>query len=104
LGKRAFLFPIHALSIADAIKADAPECRHIALCGGGVHNKFLGEQLKQALPECRVDGTQALGVDPDYLEAMMFAWFAGQTIEGKAVDLTHITGASKPAVLGVIYS
>jgi len=101
---QATLVSLTAVSIADAIKADAPECKRVALCGGGVHNKFLCEQLKQALPLCWVDSTKALGVDPDYLEAMMFAWFAQQTIQNKIIDLTQITGASKPAVLGAIYS
>ena len=100
---QATLVSLTALSIADAIKSDAPECKRLALCGGGVHNHFLSEQLKQALPECNIDSTKALGVDPDYLEAMMFAWFAQQTIQKRTVDLTQITGANKPTILGAIY-
>lgn len=100
---QATLVSLTTLSIADAIKSDAPECARVALCGGGVHNTFLFEQLKQALPECNIDSTQAFGVDPDYLEAMMFAWFAQQTIQNKTVDLTQITGANKPGIFGAIY-
>jgi len=101
---QATLVSLTALSIADAIQTDAPDCRRIALCGGGVHNHFLLTQLKQALPECCVDSTKAFGIDPDYLEAMMFAWFAQQTVQNKTLDLTHITGAIKPVILGVIYT
>ncbi len=100
---QATLASLTALSIASAIKADAPECKRIALCGGGVHNHFLSQQLKYALPEYCIDSTQALGVNPDYLEAIMFGWFAQQTIQNKTVDLTQITGANKSAILGVIY-
>jgi anhydro-N-acetylmuramic acid kinase len=101
---QATLVSLTASSIADAIRSNAPECKRVALCGGGVHNKFLLEQVKQALPECNIDSTQAFGVDPDYLEAMMFAWFAQQTIRNKTVDLTQITGANKPSILGAIYT
>jgi len=100
---QATLVSLTALSITDAIKADPSACRRVALCGGGTQNKVLCEHLKQALPEYSFVSTEALGVDPNYLEAMMFAWFAQQTIEGKLIDLTQITGASKPAILGVIY-
>lgn len=101
---QATLLRLTALSIAEAIKTDDPACKRVALCGGGAHNHALCQYLEETLPECKIDSTKALGFDPDYLEAMMFAWFAQQTIEGKAVDLTHITGASKPSILGVIYS
>lgn len=101
---QATLLSLTAASIATVIKTEAPECKRVALCGGGVHNTFLCEQLKQALPQCWVDSTKAFGVDPDYLEAMMFAWFAQQTIQNKTIDLTRITGANKAAVLGAVYS
>jgi len=100
---QATLTQLTALTIADAIRSDAPECKRIVLCGGGVHNDFLYYQLKHALPGCRIDSTQALGVDPDYLEAIMFGWFAQQTIQNNPVDLTQITGTNKPTILGSIY-
>ena len=39
----------------------------------------------------------------DYLEAMMFAWLAAQTLNKTPVDLRAITGSKKSAVLGAIY-
>tara|TARA_R110002126_G_scaffold273866_1_gene418667 strand:+ start:206838 stop:207926 length:1089 start_codon:yes stop_codon:yes gene_type:complete len=100
---QATLASVTAISIAHAIQADAPECTRIALCGGGAHNHFLFQQLKQILPLCSIESTQTYGVDPDYLEAIMFGWFAQQTIQNKAVDLTQITGSNKPVILGSIY-
>jgi anhydro-N-acetylmuramic acid kinase len=100
---QATLASVTAISIAHAIQADAPECTRIALCGGGVHNHFLCQQLKQILPQCSIESTQTYGVDPDYLEAIMFGWFAQQTILNNAVNLTQITGAIKPTILGSIY-
>lgn len=101
---QATLVSLTALSIANAMRLDAPECKRVALCGGGVHNTCLLKQLKQALPEYTIESTQAFGVDPDYLEAMMFAWFAQQTMQNKAIDLTQITGSKKTSILGAIYS
>lgn len=100
---QATLTQLTALTIADAIRFDAPECKRILLCGGGVRNDFLFQQLKQILPEYQIESTQALGVDPDYLEAIMFGWLAQQAIQNKPVDLTQITGAHKPTILGSIY-
>ncbi len=100
---QATLVSLTALSIAHAIRLNAPECKRVTLCGGGIHNYFLYTQLKQALPECYISSTKELGVDPDYLEAMMFAWFAQQTIQNKTVNLTQITGAKQSTILGVIY-
>ncbi|MDF1683284.1 MAG: anhydro-N-acetylmuramic acid kinase [Legionellaceae bacterium] len=100
---QATLAKLTAISIANAIKVGAPECHRIALCGGGVHNDFLSQQLKQALPTYSIDSTEAFGVDPDYLEAIMFGWFAKQAIQNKIVDMTQITGAHKPTILGSIY-
>jgi anhydro-N-acetylmuramic acid kinase len=44
-----------------------------------------------------------LGVSPDYLEAMMFAWLASQHINLTPVDLSPITGSKNPAILGALY-
>lgn len=100
---QATLLHFTAHTIADAFKNSAPFCKQLVLCGGGAHNQYLQEVLQQYLPETHITTTQTLGVSPDYLEAMMFAWFAQQTLNHHALDLTQITGARQPAVLGAIY-
>lgn len=100
---QATLTQFTAVTIADAIRSDAPECQRVFLCGGGVHNDLLYHQLQHALPSCSINSTQALGVNPDYLEAIMFGWLAQQTIQNNPVDLTQITGTNKPTILGAIY-
>lgn len=100
---QATLLHLTAHSIADAIKQTAPECVQVILCGGGAHNTALMNALRLYLPECLVDTTAAFLINPDYLEAMMFAWFARQTLDYQPIDLTHITGARKPTMMGAIY-
>lgn len=73
------------------------------VCGGGAHNKTLMRALQAALPQGMVDTTAALGVDPDWVEAVCFAWLARQTLAGQPVNTQPFTGARKPVLLGGIY-
>ncbi len=100
---QATLLHFTAHSIADAIKTTASDCKQVLLCGGGAHNQALIKALAVYLPAYRIDTTDVFDVSPDYLEAMMFAWFAEQTLNHNPLDLTQITGASKSTILGAIY-
>ena len=75
----------------------------IFVCGGGAHNQTLMEGLKRAVAPRRVSTTEALGIHPDWVEAIAFAWIAKQTMDGRALDTSGYTGAKAPAVLGAIY-
>jgi anhydro-N-acetylmuramic acid kinase len=55
------------------------------------------------LPGTRVATTASAGVDPDWVEAMAFAWLARQAIRGEAGSLPEVTGALGPRVLGAVY-
>lgn len=73
------------------------------LCGGGTHNKHLHTLISHLLPGVAVMSTAEQGVSPDFLEAMLFAWLAAQTINEIPVNLSSITGSKGPQVLGAIY-
>jgi len=73
------------------------------ICGGGVHNAFLMQRLRSLL-DIAVATTASHGVDPDWVEAMAFAWLAKQTMEGKTGNTPSVTGAKKAVILGAIYS
>ena len=75
----------------------------IYVCGGGAHNRTLMEGLTNALPSRTVSTTEALGIHPDWVEAIAFAWIAKQTLDGRAMDTSGFTGARTPVVLGAIY-
>jgi len=56
------------------------------------------------LPDCIVESTAAYGLDPDFVEAMGFAWLARQTLLGLPGNVPSVTGADGFRVLGGVYS
>ena len=96
------LCELTAACIEESLAA-VPSIDKALICGGGVHNEFLLQRLKARLG-CPVETTRAYGVDPDWVEAMAFAWLAKQTIEGKPGNIPSVTGAKNAVVLGAIYS
>lgn len=101
---QATLLAFTAASICLAIKANNVPVERVAICGGGVHNAMLLDAIRVRLLNLQVVSSQVLGVDPDFLEAMMFAWLADKTIRKIPVDLTRITGASRASILGAVYA
>lgn len=75
----------------------------ILICGGGAYNHFLMKRLTALAENFHVDTTQKFGIDPDWVEAMAFAWLAKQRIEGKPGNIPAVSGARSPAILGGIY-
>jgi len=51
----------------------------------------------------RVATTAALGLDPDYVEAVAFAWFARRTLAGLPSSAGRVTGAEGARILGGVY-
>jgi kynurenine formamidase len=78
---------------------DSPFHRH----ADGADLAGLPLQRLHDLPGVRVGSTADHGVDPDFLEAMAFAWLARETLEHRAGNLPDVTGARGPRVLGAIY-
>jgi anhydro-N-acetylmuramic acid kinase len=98
------LCELTARSIADAIGGYPSDVDEVLVCGGGVHNALLMEQLSTAVHPVPVASTAQAGIEPDWVEAIAFAWLAKQTIEGKPGNNPTITGASDFAVLGAIHA
>jgi anhydro-N-acetylmuramic acid kinase len=99
---QATLLDYTAATVADAVLHHAPGASLYA-CGGGAHNSVLLEALARRLAPARVATTVALGLDPDYVEAIAFAWFARRTLEGLPSSAPSVTGARGPRILGGIY-
>ena len=100
---QASLRELSALSVADAIAEYAPGARGVFVCGGGASNARLMQSLAEAMPERNVASTAEHGIDPDWMEAMCFAWLAQRTVESKPGNLPSVTGASHSVILGGIY-
>ena len=76
----------------------------LIVCGGGAHNTFLMHNLFQKLDSVEVMKSDDLGIDSTFLEAIAFAWLAYKRINNQSIDLTTITGAKRPSILGVIHA
>jgi anhydro-N-acetylmuramic acid kinase len=74
------------------------------VCGGGAHNLHLMQRLAERLAPRRLATTQALGVPPQTVEAVAFAWLARACWIREPLDLTATTGARGPRVYGAVYA
>ena len=100
---QATLLELTARTVADALQMTQPDTRRVLVCGGGVHNVALMARLAAHLPQAVVESTAAHGLDPDYVEAMGFAWLARETLAGRPGNLPPVTGAAGRRVLGTVY-
>ncbi|WP_432697510.1 anhydro-N-acetylmuramic acid kinase [Marinobacterium sp. YM272] len=97
------LAELTARSICDAVnslKLDSPE---LYICGGGAHNRDLMQRICTHANSPMVSSTSVLGLDPDWVEAVAFAWLAWRTDSGLNGNLPSVTGASGERILGAIY-
>lgn len=100
---QATLLELTAVTIVDALHKKQLTNWEVLVCGGGVHNTALMQRLASLLPETHVKPTTELGIDPDWVEAMAFAWLARATLNNRPGNLPGVTGAKHPVVLGGIY-
>lgn len=100
---QASLCNFTARSITYAVEHFLPETTSLIICGGGVHNKHLVQQLNSCLKKINITSSDQHNLPADWVEAVAFAWLAKQTLDGKAGNLPSVTGAKKPAILGAIY-
>ncbi len=78
----------------------------LIVCGGGALNVFLCERLLALAKERGLDlelkSCCEFGVDPKFLEAQAFAYFAYCCIHAKTLNLGSTTGATSPSILGML--
>jgi anhydro-N-acetylmuramic acid kinase len=101
---QATLAELTARSIALHIRDHARDASCVFVCGGGASNRHLLDRLAVNLPETGIDTTRAVGLDPDWVEAVAFAWLAMRTTSKQPGNLPSVTGASRKVVLGAIHS
>ena len=101
---QATLLALSARTVCAAIRAQARDAAEVLVCGGGVHNPVLMAALAAGIAPIPVHSTATRGIDPDFVEAMLFAWLACERIANRPIaDLYRVTGARGPRVLGGIY-
>lgn len=99
---QATLLEYTAATIAGAARRYAPNAA-LYVCGGGAHNALLLAALARLAAPNRVATTAALGLDPDFVEAVAFAWFARRTLAGLPSSAGSVTGAAGARILGGVY-
>ena len=97
---QATLAELSAITVAESIRPQQPD--DVLVCGGGVHNSNLLKRLRSLLPDMPVRSTAELSLDPDSIEAVLFAWLARERLAGRPLDTRSITGAQIPILLGTI--
>ncbi|OBV39018.1 anhydro-N-acetylmuramic acid kinase [Janthinobacterium psychrotolerans] len=100
---QATLTELTAASLAQAILRDGAQADTVYVCGGGAYNATLMAALATRLPGMAVASTQALGVAPNQVEALAFAWLAWRFTQRKPGNLPAVTGATGLRVLGALY-
>ena len=89
------LSALTAISIAQFIEANFKEDDlQIFLSGGGARNPFIAARLKKDLPHAAIKNTDALGIDPDAKEAILFALLGNEALCGEPIKI-----GNNPAVL-----
>ena len=74
----------------------------LLVCGGGAYNTELMKALAAELPDMAVSTTARYDLDPSHIEAAAFAWLAQRTLDGLPGNLSAVTGAAGPRILGNI--
>ncbi|OWW21938.1 anhydro-N-acetylmuramic acid kinase [Noviherbaspirillum denitrificans] len=104
---QATLAAFTAETLAHAIARHAPDATSVHVCGGGAYNSHLMQRLQQSLRQrhhlAKVDSTDVLGVSPNHVEALAFAWLAQRFVTRQAGNLPAVTGASGLRILGALY-
>ena len=74
------------------------------MCGGGAYNGSLLRMLRDELGgKIRVESTQALGIAPNRVEALAFAWLGYRFNARQPGNMPAVTGAKGARILGALY-
>lgn len=100
---QATLVELTVTTIANAL-SELPELANCFVCGGGARNQYMLERLELSLPQCNLATTNVLGLDPDFVEAVAFAWLARERFNLRNGNIPAVTRAQRATVLGGIYA
>jgi anhydro-N-acetylmuramic acid kinase len=101
---QATLTRLTAVTIARAIEDESGAVEAVYVCGGGAYNGTLLDELAAALGgKATVESTAVLGVAPNRVEALAFAWLGYRFMQRKPGNLPAVTGAKGLRILGALY-
>jgi anhydro-N-acetylmuramic acid kinase len=100
---QATLMALTTTTIARAIHDENADVSAVYVCGGGAENGELMRQLAAAMPHATVQSTEVLGVAPNRVEALAFAWLGYRFTQRLPGNLPAVTGAKGERILGALY-
>ena len=105
---QATLLHLTAYSVLAALERHAPQTKTVIVCGGGARNTALMNLFKastQAIfkKPLEIVTSDTLGLDPQLIEGLAFAWLAWAHKEKRPANLPAVTGAKGPRILGACY-
>ena len=100
---QATLAELTAVTVARAIRTHAGAARELWVCGGGAFNAHVLQRLAALTAALRVRSTSESGIPPTQVEAAAFAWLARRFVHRLPGNLSGVTGAAGPRVLGALY-
>ena len=105
---QATLLHLSAHSALEALVRHAPQTQKLIVCGGGARNKALMNLLKVKAQHffkepLEITTSDSVGIDPQLVEGLAFAWLAWAHKEKRPANLPAVTGAKGPRILGACY-
>ena len=105
---QATLLHLTAHTILESLAVHAPQTQKLIVCGGGAKNTALINLLKTKANDffkhaVEITTSDSLGVDPQLVEGLAFAWLAWAHKEKRPANLPAVTGAKGPRILGACY-
>jgi anhydro-N-acetylmuramic acid kinase len=92
-----------ARCIGDAIKRWCASARDVVVCGGGVRNATLMTALAGEVAPRPLVTSSELGIEPDHVESLAFAWLARRCRRRETGSIPAVTGARGARIIGAIY-
>lgn len=105
---QATLLQLTVDSALQALERYAPQTQKLIICGGGARNSALLNLFKSRAEilfknSLEIVTSDALGIDPQLVEGLAFAWLAWAHKEKRPANLPAVTGAKGPRILGACY-
>lgn len=100
---QATLAEFTVVAAVDAIRHWCGEPAELYVCGGGASNPVVMAGLQRHLPRVHVGTTGEVGLAPDWVEAVAFAWLAWRNLSRLPGNLPAVTGALGPRILGAVH-
>ncbi len=105
---QATLLQLTVDSALQALEGYAPQTQTLIVCGGGARNIALLDLFKARAENLfknslEIVTSDALGIDPQLVEGLAFAWLAWAHKAKRPANLPAVTGAKGPRILGACY-